>query len=182
MASPVSMSSCEMVSGGMKRSVSNTDVVSTSMPSSKHALDTADAVPAGASNSMPTIKPRPRMSLILNSGCCACMARRAEKSCADRFATLSNTRSSLKTSTTALAAAHATALPEYVPPWAAACQTAQGGSQATQREPVCNSLCKHKDVRRDVEGLAGKHGPSAPEARLDFIEDQQQAVLVAQLA
>ncbi len=54
--------------------------------------------------------------------------------------------------------------------------------QRSQRHAAANTLGQRHDVRHNVRLLVGKHGARTPHARLHFINDEQQLVLVGQLA
>src|SRR6185295_3518181 len=52
----------------------------------------------------------------------------------------------------------------------------------TDRQARAQALGQRHDIRLHVPVLAGKHFPGAPYARLHFIENQQNAVAIAELA
>ncbi len=56
-----------------------------------------------------------------------------------------------------------------------------GRKAGAQREAAANALRNSHDVGRDAGPFVGKQLAGAPDAGLDLVEDQQQAVLVAQL-
>jgi hypothetical protein len=148
---PLAKSSDEMFNGGMNRTVSYTDVVSRSMPFSRHRFDIFEAKFAlasfltagsnvecdGEANSTATISPCPRTSRMccptvgsvfsvlnaLNSSTDLNISKSfkpapgSEKYRPHLALTLSRIFSSLNASATAIAAAHDTAFPAYVPPY-----------------------------------------------------------------
>ena len=57
-----------------------------------------------------------------------------------------------------------------------------GGEHRTDRVAVAQRLGRRQHVRLDVHLLVGEQRAGAAHARLDFVEDQQRAGLVAQLA
>ncbi|MNI48567.1 hypothetical protein D3C73_1031350 [compost metagenome] len=56
------------------------------------------------------------------------------------------------------------------------------GQQCGQRHAAADALGQRHDVGRDVGMLVGEHLAGAAHAGLDFVHDQQQLVLVGQLA
>mmetsp|Transcript_14593 Transcript_14593/g.25461 ORF Transcript_14593/g.25461 Transcript_14593/m.25461 type:complete len:245 (+) Transcript_14593:230-964(+) len=122
MLSAWSISASETVSAGRKRMLSRAPAPMRSMWRLLAALVTDDAkcatavrlLPSKAPNSIPTMRPRPRTSMML--GCREAMSTRPFMSCTPRADAFSRMPSSLMTSMVATAAAHTTALAPYVPP------------------------------------------------------------------
>jgi hypothetical protein len=157
---PLAKSSEEMLSGGMNRTVSYTDVVSRSMPFSRHRFDIFEAKFAlasfltagsnvecdGEANSTAIIRPCPRTSRMccptvgsafsalnafnsstdLNISKSFSLALGSEKYRPHLALTLSRIFSSLNASATAMAAAHDTAFPAYVPPYVTSLESRSG--------------------------------------------------------
>ena len=89
------------------------------------------------------------------------------------------------TSRVAIAAAHETTLPPYVPPWvpgASAVHDVLPGEDPGQRHARGDALGHDEDVRLDVPVLDREHLAGSAEARLDLVGDQQDPVLAGDLA
>ena len=85
----------------------------------------------------------------------------------------------------ARAAAQATGLPPYVEPWAPGPQASSRSARATiapSGMPGRDALGGEQDVRLDAPVLDRPHLAGPPGARLDLVGDEQDAVLVADLA
>mmetsp|Transcript_57770 Transcript_57770/g.162966 ORF Transcript_57770/g.162966 Transcript_57770/m.162966 type:complete len:204 (-) Transcript_57770:667-1278(-) len=109
----------DTVSGGTRRSVSKMPVVSTMSPRDRHAFATSLAKPLPtdcSSKSTPIMRPGPRTQLMRVDASC-CSSARPAVSWRPRSRTFARMSSSSMTSIVAHAAAQATALPAYVPPW-----------------------------------------------------------------
>ena len=85
----------------------------------------------------------------------------------------------------ASAAAQATGLPPYVEPCAPdppQFHDVGGGDHGAEGHAARDALRREQDVRLDVPVLDRPHFPGSPGAGLDLVGDEQDAVLVAQLA
>ena len=84
------------------------------------------------------------------------------------------------TSSVALAAAHDTTLPPYVPPCVPGFQCGHqllAGEDPGQRQPRGDALGHDQDVGLDVPVLDREHLAGPPEPGLDLVGDEQDAVL-----
>ena len=82
-------------------------------------------------------------------------------------------------------AAIASGLPPKVEPWVPAVMPLRGlggGKAGADREAAAERLGERHDVGRDAGALIGEQLAGAADAGLHLVEDQQQAVLVAELA
>ena len=88
------------------------------------------------------------------------------------------------TSSVAFAAAQATTLPPYVPPWVPGRPVGDQlapGDDPRQRQAGGDPLGDHDDVRLDVPVLDGEEPAGPSEARLDLVGDEQDPVLPGDL-
>ena len=87
-------------------------------------------------------------------------------------------------SSVALAAAQATGLPPNVEPWPPGSQsiTLGPGDDAGERQAAGEALADAHDVGLDAVVLARPHRAGAPDAGLHLVDDEQDAVRVAQRA
>ena len=88
-------------------------------------------------------------------------------------------------SSTALPTAMASGLPPKVEPWVPARHALGrlgGGQAGAEREAAADALGERHDVGRDARPLIGEELAGAADAGLHLVEDQQQAVLVAERA
>ena len=82
-------------------------------------------------------------------------------------------------------AAQATGLPPYVEPWALRPQRSWSSRRVAIAEsgrPFAIAFATHDDVRDDPGVLEAPHHPGPGVAGLDLVGDQQDPVLVADLA
>ena len=79
----------------------------------------------------------------------------------------------------------ASGLPPKVEPWLPAVMPTRrllGGQAGAQREAAADALGDRHDVGRDAGPFMGEELAGAADAALHFVEHQQQAMLVAELA
>ena len=99
--------------------------------------------------------------------------------------TSSRKPSASTTSSTALPTAMASGLPPKVVPWMPvrhAVGGSRGGEARAHREAAADALGDRRDVGRDARPFMREELAGAADAALDLVEDQEQAVLVAELA
>ena len=99
--------------------------------------------------------------------------------------TSSRKPSASTTSSTALPTAMASGLPPKVVPWMPVVMPFAASAvarHARHREAAADALGDRHDVGRDARPFIGEELAGAADAALDLVEDQQQAVLVAELA
>ena len=127
----------------------------------------------GFTNSRATISPRPRTSPI--DAMLGRSSRRPARSWAPRSRALATRSSSSMTSSVALAAAQATTLPPYVPPWVPGRRGVEelpAGEDPRQRQARRDALGDDEDVRLDVPMADREQLAGPPEAGLDLVGDR----------
>ena len=142
------------------------------------------AARSASTSTRPWSRPRPRAPTA-RSGCSFANAASRAARRAPSSAARATRPSRSTTPSTAFAAAHASGLPTYVPPWSprlTVFATCLGTHERAHRKAAADALAERHRVRRHAVVLPGEPVAGAADAGLDLVEDQERAVLAAELA